>query len=64
MLMVEIKIVDRMEIPADGKFHPETGHFGNHVWISKDGKTVTVQCRKSHHGKEKAVFLVKINSEK
>jgi hypothetical protein len=63
MLITEIKIGDRMKIPADGKFHPEAGHFGKVVWISEDGETVAIQCERSHHGKN-TVFIVKINSKK
>ncbi len=64
MLITEIKIGDRMKIPADGKFHPEHGHLGKVVWISRNGKTVAIQCERSHHGKKNTVFLVKINSKK
>jgi len=60
---VEIKIGDRVKIPADGEFHPEEGHFGKCVWISEDGKTVAIQCERSHEGKN-TVFMVKINSKK
>ncbi|MDH5376547.1 MAG: hypothetical protein OEW95_12180 [Candidatus Bathyarchaeota archaeon] len=63
MLITEIKIGDRMKIPADGKFHPEAGHSGKVVWISEDGETVAIQCERSHHGKN-TVFIVKINSKK
>ena len=63
MSMMEIKIGDRMKIPAHTVFHPESGHFGKVVYISEDEKTVTVQCEKRHNGK-KAVFMVKINSNK
>ncbi len=63
MLITEIKIGDKMEIPADNKFHPEFGHFGKVVWISEDGKTAAILCEKSHNHK-KAVFMVKINSKK
>ena len=64
MLITEVKVGDRMKIPADKKFHPEEGHFGKCVWISKDGKTVAIQCERSHHGKKNIVFLTKINSKK
>jgi len=64
MLIMEIKIRDRMKIPVDGKFHPEHGHFGKVVWISENGKIVAIQCERSHHGKKNTVFLVKINSKK
>jgi len=63
MLITEIKIGDKMKIPADQKFHPEYGHSGKVVWISEDGKTVAIQCEKRHNGK-KVVFMVKINSNK
>jgi len=60
---MEIKIGDRVKIPADGKFHPEAGHFGKCVWISEDGETAAVLCERSHEGKN-TVFMLKINSEK
>jgi len=60
---MEIKIGDKMEIPADQKFHPEGGHFGKVVWISEDGKTVAIQCEKRHNGKVIAL-MVRINSKK
>jgi hypothetical protein len=63
MLITKIKIGDRMRIPADKGIHPDRGHFGKVVWISEDGKTVAIQCERSHHGK-KTVFTVKINSKK
>jgi len=53
-----------VKIPADAKSHPEGGHFGKYVWISENGKTVAVQCGKSHNSKKNTVFFVKINSEK
>jgi len=59
----EIKIGDRVKIPADKKLHPEEGHFGKVVWISENGKTVAIECERSHNHK-KAVFMVKINSKK
>ena len=59
----EIKIGDRMKIPTDKKFHPEAGHFGKVVWISENGKTVAIQCERSHNHK-KSVFMVKIDSKK
>jgi len=52
-----------MKIPADKKFHPEYGHSGKVVWISENGKTVAIQCERSHNHK-KAVFMIKINSKK
>ena len=63
MLITEIKIGDKMEIPADNEFHPEYGHFGKVVWISEDGKTVAIQCERRHNGKN-VVLMVKINSRK
>ena len=63
MLITEIRIGDKMKIPADNKFHPEAGHSGKVVWISEDGKTVAIQCERRHNGK-KAVFMVKTNSKR
>jgi len=63
VLISKIKIGDRMKIPADKGIHPEAGHFGKVVWISEDGKTVAIECERSHHGK-KTVFTVKFNSKK
>ncbi len=63
VLTMEIKIGDKMKIPADEKFHPERGHFGKCVWISEDGKTAALMCERSHEGK-KTAFMVKVNSEK
>ncbi len=63
MLIIEIKVGDRMKIPADKKIHPEAGHFGKCVWISKDRKTVAIQCERNHKGKN-TVFTVKINPKK
>ncbi len=60
---MKIKIGDKVKIPADGKFHPEHGHVGKVVWISEDGKSVAIQCERSHNGKT-SVFLVKNNSKK
>ena len=51
MLITEIKIGDKMKIPADSKFHPEHGHSGKVMYISEDRKTVTIQCEKKHSGK-------------
>ncbi len=61
---MKIDLGDKVKIPTDGKFHPESGHFGTCVWKSEDGKTVALQCERSHNGKMNAVFVVKINSEK
>ena len=63
MLITEIKIGDKMKIPADNEFHPEYGHSGKVVWISEDGKTVVIECEKRHNGKIIAL-MVKINSKK
>jgi hypothetical protein len=62
MLIMEIKIGDKMKIPADQKFHPEYGHSGEVVWISENGKTVAIQCERRHNGK-KVVLMVRINSK-
>ena len=62
-LITEIKIGDKLKIPASQKFHPERGHSGKVVYISEDGKTVTVQCEKRHDGKLISVMM-KINSTK
>ncbi len=62
MLITEIKIGDKMKIPANQKFHPEYGHSGKVVWISEDRKTVAIQCEKRHDGK-KVVFMVKPHSK-
>jgi len=62
-LITEIKIGDKMKIPASQKFHPEYGHSGKVVWITEDGKTVTVQCEKKHAGKVISV-MIEINSKK
>jgi len=62
-VITEIKIGDKMKIPANQKFHPEHGHSGKVVWISEDRKTVAIQCEKQHSGKTIAV-IVKINSAK
>ena len=61
MLIMEIKIGDRMKIPADKKFHPEYGHSGKVVWISEDGKIVAIKCERLHNGK-KTVFLARRES--
>jgi hypothetical protein len=62
MQITEIKIGDKMKIPAEQKFHPEHGHSGKVVWISEDGETVAIQCEKRHDGK-KVVFMVKTNTK-
>jgi hypothetical protein len=63
VLITGIKIGDKMKIPADNKLHPESGHYGQVVWIDGDGKTVALQCKKHHNGK-KIVLIVKTNSGK
>lgn len=52
MLIKEINVGDAVKLPVDGKIHPERGHAGKCVWISEDGKTVAVQCGRSHNSKE------------
>jgi len=49
--MTEIKLGDKMKIPVHSVFHQEAGHFGKVVYISEDGKTVTVKCDRKHSGK-------------
>ncbi len=61
-MITEIKIRDKMKIPADNEFHPEHGHFGEVVWISEDGKTVAIKCERRHNRKT-VVFMVKICSK-
>jgi len=63
MVITEIKVGDRMKIPADMKLHPESGHFGKCVWISEDGENVALECERPHDHK-KAVFVLKLNSKK
>ena len=63
MMTKEIKVGDRIKIPADKNFHPEEGHFGICVWIGKDGKSVAIQCDRSHEGKS-TVFIIEINYDK
>ena len=60
---METKIGDKIKIPVDPKFHPEAGHFGKVVWKSEDGKSVAIQCERSHNQKN-AVFMVKSEPEK
>ena len=55
--MTEIKLGDRMTIPVHSVFHQEAGHFGKVVYISEDGKTVTVKCDRKHGGKTVAFNL-------
>jgi len=61
MLITEIKVGDKMKIPVHSVFHQEAGHFGKVVYISEDGKTVTVKCDRKHNGKTVA-FNVAIDS--
>ena len=61
---MEIKIGDRMKIPAHDKVHPEEGHFGKIVWVKEDGKAVAIQCEGHHEGKKNVVFMVTFNSMK
>ena len=51
MLMIEVKIGDKIRIPIHSVFHQESGHFGKVVFISEDGETVTVKCDRKHGGK-------------
>jgi ribosomal protein L21E len=51
MLIKKIKVGDRVKIPVHSVFHQETGHFGKVVYISEDGKIVTVKCGRKHNGK-------------
>jgi len=61
MLITKIKVGDRMKIPVHSVFHQEAGHFGKVVYISEDGKTVTVKCDRKHSSKTVA-FNVAIDS--
>jgi len=60
---LEIKIGDKVKIPADEKLHPESGHTGTVMFVSEDGKTVAIECERSHEGKQ-TVFIVQFNSKK
>ena len=62
MLITEIKLGDKMKIPVHSVFHQEVGHFGKVVYVSEDGKTVTVKCDRKHIGKTVA-FNLAINSK-
>jgi hypothetical protein len=64
MPTMEIKIGDRMKIPADDKVHPEEGHFGKIVWVKEDGKAAAIRCERHHEGKKNVVFMVTFNSRK
>jgi hypothetical protein len=61
MLITKIKVGDRLKIPVHSVFHQEAGHFGKVVYISEDGKTVTVKCDRKHSGKTVA-FNVELES--
>ena len=61
MLITKIKIGDKMKVPVHSVFHQEAGHSGKVVYISKDGRTVTVKCDRKHSGKTVA-FNVAIDS--
>lgn len=52
-----------MKIPVHSVFHQETGHVGKVVYISGDGKTVTVKCDRKHNGKTVA-FNVELETIK
>ena len=58
-----IKLGDKIKIPAHKVLHPESGHFGEIVYVSEDEKTVTVKCEKQHDGKTVSL-KVRINSQK
>ena len=59
--MTEIKLGDKMKIPVHSVFHQEAGHLGKVVYMSEDGKTVTVKCDRKHSGKTVA-FNVALES--
>jgi hypothetical protein len=61
MVMMKIKVGDKMKIPVHSVFHQEAGHFGKVVYISEDGNTVTVKCDRKHNGKTVA-FNVALES--
>jgi hypothetical protein len=61
MLITKIKVGDRVKIPVHSVFHQEAGHFGKVVYISEDGRTVTVKCDRKHSGKTVA-FNVTVSS--
>jgi hypothetical protein len=61
MLITKIKLGDKMKIPVHSVFHQEAGHFGKVVYISEDGRTVTVKCDRKHSGKTVA-FNVTVSS--
>ena len=51
MLMTEIQIGDKMDIPVHSVFHQEMGHVGKVVYISENGNIITVKCDRKHGGK-------------
>jgi len=61
MLIMKIKVGDRVKIPVHSVFHQEAGHVGKVVYISEDGRTVTVKCDRKHNGKTVA-FNVAMDS--
>jgi hypothetical protein len=61
MVMMKIKVGDKMKIPVHSVFHQEAGHVGKVVYISEDGNTVTVKCDRKHNGKTVA-FNVALES--
>jgi ribosomal protein L21E len=61
VLMAKLKVGDRVKIPVHKVFHAEAGHVGKVVYISADGKTVTVKCDRKHNGKTVA-FNVALES--
>jgi len=60
-LIMKTKVGDRVKIPVHNVFHQEVGHFGKVVYISEDGRTVTVKCDRKHNGKTVA-FNVELES--
>ena len=60
--MITIKVGDKVKIPADN-LHPENGHSGIVRYVSEDGKTVAVECERSHQGK-RTTFIVQFDSKK
>jgi len=58
---MKIKVGDRVKIPVHSVFHQEAGHVGKVVYISEDGRTVTVKCDRKHNGKTVA-FNVAMDS--
>jgi hypothetical protein len=63
MLMADLKVGDRMQIPVHSVFHQEAGHFGKVVYISEDGETVTVKCERKHNGKTVAFNIALVPRE-